>query len=154
MNDDSASEGIKAGPPPPEQPKATAATTIFGVPPHTFWFLVAFYLIAVAWGIREIWFWIPSAFDLLIAVTGAFCVATWAIIDARRRKRPIPMHSQAWFFLLAGVVVPGYVIGSRGWRGLGWLLLNSVCWYVLTTVVMHVGGLVVFGDDWLRAMGP
>ena len=42
---------------------------------------------------------------------------------------------------------------GRGWRGLGWLLLIAVCWYTLATVVMHAGGLIVFGDDWLRAMG-
>jgi hypothetical protein len=125
---------------------------MLGVPTHTFWFLAIFYVFAVAWGIRHIWYWVPSVVDLLMPVASAICLASWAIIDAKRRKRPIPLNSQAWFFLLAGIVVPGYVIWSRGWRGIGWVLLNLICWYMLTTVVMHAGGLMVFGEDWLRAM--
>ena len=122
MNNDSAAEGIVAGPPQPKQPAPLAPTTIYGMPAHTFWFLVAFYVIGIAWGIRHIWFWIPSAFDFLMMVAMAICLATWAIMDAKRRKRPIPMDSQAWFLLLAGVVVTGYFIWTRGWRGVGWLL--------------------------------
>ncbi len=153
MNDDSPSEAIMAGPPPSRPSIPPAPATVFGVAEHTFWFLVVFYFLAVAWGIREIWSWIPTVIDLLISIALALCAASWAIVDGKRRKRPIPMNSQAWFFLFAGLLVPGYVIWTRGWRGAGWLLDNSVCWYLLVVIVMHTGGLIVFGEDWLRAMG-
>jgi hypothetical protein len=120
---------------------------------HTLWFLVALYTLAIAWGVRNIHFWEPSRMDGVFPVALAIALGWWAIVDARRRRHPIPLLTRPWFFLVAGLLVPGYVIWSRRWNGLGWLALNGVLWYAVATVVMHVGGWLVFGDEWLRALG-
>jgi len=122
---------------------------------HTGWFLAVFYALAVVWGIRNIHFWQPSLLDLLVPIALAIALGCWALVDAKRRQQqqPIPILARPWFFLLAGFVVPGYVIWSRGWRGAGWVILHAGGWYGLATVIMHAGGTVVFGDEWWRAMG-
>ena len=60
----------------------------------------------------------------------------------------MPVLSKPWFFLFAGFVVPGYVIWSRGWRGVGWVLLHSVLWLVAVTVTYFFVYLLVFGPEW------
>jgi hypothetical protein len=45
------------------------------------------------------------------------------------------------------------MIWTRRIRGVVLVLGLVVSWYGLVTVVMHVGGLAVFGREWLRAMG-
>jgi hypothetical protein len=102
-------------------------------PVHTYCFLLAFCILAVIWGVRNVYHDKPSPIDLLVPVAMAFCMGTWSVLDARRRRNPIPRSAQAWFFLLAGVVVPCYIVWSRGWRGLGWLMLYAVLWLVLST---------------------
>jgi hypothetical protein len=78
----------------------------------------------------------------------AIALGWWALVDARGRHRPVPILTRPWFFLFAGLVVPGYVLWSRRWRGLAWLVLHTVGWFALATVVMNAGGLIVFGDAW------
>ncbi len=83
----------------------------------------------------------------------ALFLSLWAVADARQRQRPIPRSQQFWFFVLAGLVVPGYVIMTRGWRGAGWVVLHAVAWYGIATLTMHVTGYLYFGDAWWAAMG-
>jgi hypothetical protein len=123
-----------------------------GIGWNTCIFLVFFYLIAVANGLRSIWYWEHSPLDLLIPISLAFCLALWAFEDARRRKHPIPSLSKPWFLLLAFFVVPGYVIWSRRWRGVGWVALHAFCWTLLGSAVMMVGGIALFGPEWFRAI--
>jgi hypothetical protein len=59
------------------------------------------------------------------------------------------MLARPWFFVLAGLLVPGYVIWNRKWRGVGWVALNLSLWHALATAVMNGGGILVFGDRWL-----
>lgn len=120
---------------------------------HTLWFLLAFHGLAAAWGIRNIRYWEPSLLDLLAPFLLAIIFFWWSMADARRRHHAIPLLARPWFFLLAGLVVPGYVIWSRGWRGVGWVVLNAFVWYASAFIVMQAGGYLVYGDDWLRAMG-
>jgi hypothetical protein len=136
-----------------DDPMNIALAPASGIPWFTRIFLVFFYAIAIVSGVRNIWFWKHSALDLLIPVASALCLAIWALEDARRRKYRIPSLSKPWFFLLAGIVVPGYVIWSRGWRGLGWVVLHFVCWVLLEVITQQVGGTIVFGAEWCRAMG-
>ena len=119
---------------------------------HTCCFLVAFYLLAVVWGVRSIYRTQVSGLDLLVPATLLICLGSWAIMDARRRRHPIPVLTQQWFLLLAVLVVPGYVIWSRRWRGLGWIALHVVVWYTVATISLHVGGLAIYGQEWLRAL--
>jgi hypothetical protein len=105
---------------------------------HTRWFLVAWYALAVVWGIRMAWYWIPTRLDMLVSVASWVILSSWAIIDAKRRGRAIPLLSQQWFFLAVWLLVPGYVVWSRGWRGVGYLILHGVLWMVLANLVMYV----------------
>jgi hypothetical protein len=120
---------------------------------HTGCFVIALYSLAFEWGLRNIYFWQPSMIDLIFPVAFAIVLGWWAIVDARRRRHPIPLLARQWFFLLAGLLVPVYVIWSRGWHGVGWLVLHAVLWFVVATVVMFVGGVIVFGNEWLRGLG-
>jgi len=63
------------------------------------------------------------------------------------------MLAKTWFFVFAIVVVPGYVIWSRRWRGVGWLILLVVLWYILACASLLVGGLMIYGPEWLHALG-
>ena len=106
---------------------------------HLLWCLVAFYSLAVLSAARNVAvhvFGTPDAtrFDLLMQIGFAFCLASWAVFDARRRRQSIPLLLQPWFLMFALVSVPGYVVWTRGWRGVGWVLLHSVCWIGLTIV--------------------
>ena len=120
---------------------------------HTLCFLALLSLLAVAWGLRSIDQAEPSGLDLLSPIIINFSAGWWATVDARLRRRPIPMLSHAWFFLLAGLLVPAYVIWSRGWRGALWLLAIGFLWQVLATIVQLAGGTAMFGTEWLRAFG-
>jgi hypothetical protein len=128
-------------------PEATAGSF------HSGCFLVAFYLLAVVWGVRSIYRSEASGLDFLVPVSLSICLGSWAVVDARHRCHPIPMLSQSWFLLLAVLVVPGYVIWSRRWRGLGWLALQFVVWFTVAAISVHVGGLAIYGRGWLRALG-
>jgi hypothetical protein len=67
------------------------------------------------------------------------CSATgWCVVDARRRGRPLLPAVQLIALLLWFVAVPIYLLASRGWRGLGWALLNLVGLYV-TIFVTYFG---------------
>ncbi len=116
--------------------------------PKTRWFFLTFYALAIVWGVRHVQYWLPSLLDLLIPVALAICLGSWAISDARRRGRPIPFNARSWFFLLAVIVVPGYFIVSRGWRGIAWVAINSVAWFLLTAMTSIIGGLIAFGSEW------
>jgi hypothetical protein len=118
---------------------------------HTRLLLLFYYLLAELWGIRNIWYWEPSTLDYFVPIALAVALGWWAVVDAKRRGRPIPMVSQPWFVLLAMLLVPMYMIWSRRWRGVGYLALHAALWYALATATMHVGGIILFGKDWLRA---
>jgi hypothetical protein len=100
--------------------------------------LAAFYLLAVIGGGRSAYYWQPSHLDVLLNVTLVVVLSTWAIHDSMVHGRPIPLLARAWFVIAIGIVVPGYILWSRGWRGLGWLLLHAVGWYAVATGSMLV----------------
>ncbi len=112
-------------------------------------FCLAFYSLAVLWGVRSAVAPERSLSDIVFPMVLAICLCTWAIVDARHRQKPIPRSLRLWFFVLAGIVVPGYVIGTRGWKGLGWVVLHTVAWYALATVAMYVAGYLYWGDEWI-----
>lgn len=120
-------------------------------PRHTLRFLTAFYLLAVVWGVRSIRPDEPSGMDLLFPPVFALCLGWWAVVDARRRRHPIPLLSRSWFYFLAEPLVPLYVLWSRGWRGACWLVLNTVLWYAIVALVVLAGRFVVYGQAWPRS---
>ena len=93
--------------------------------------MVSFYLLGVMWGFRSAYYWERSLLDLLIPVATAFVMCWWAISDSIARGQPIPVLSRAWFLFAAGILVPCYVVWTRGWPGVGLVLFHSIAWYVV-----------------------
>lgn len=137
----------------PQDQPATPEPTRVRRSRHTLWFLIALYTLAFVWGVRNIYFWEPSRIDDVFPVGFAIVLGLWAIVDSCKRRHPIPLLSRQWFLLAAAIFVPGYVIWSRRWYGVGWLALHAVLWLMVATAVMHLGGLLVFGNRWLRGLG-
>lgn len=112
---------------------------------HTRWFLVVWYAFAVVWGIRLAWHWIPSRLDFFVPVALWIALSWWAVVDAKSRGRAMSLSSQQWFYLFGWLLVPAYVVGSRGWRGVGYLILHGVLWLVVANLVMYVAWWVAHG---------
>lgn len=117
---------------------------------HTKLFLLAFYVLAVLWGITNALAPEPARATFILSWGVAVSMGWWAIVDAKLRERPIPTSARAWFVLLAWIIVPIYIIWSRRWRGVGWVVVNGACWYLLTAIAMNVVGFSVFGENWAR----
>ncbi|HQU42023.1 MAG TPA: hypothetical protein PK867_04390 [Pirellulales bacterium] len=110
---------------------------------HTFWFLLAFYALAIVGGIRHAYSSKSSALDVLLPVADAIALGCWALADSKRRGHYIPMTARWWFVLLGVFVVPAYVIWSRGWRGWAWVAVNFVAWVGLSTLTAIVSEAVL-----------
>lgn len=93
-------------------------------------FLAAWYLCAPMDGIRSAAL-NESPLDLLVPLAITLPLAWWAIGDSRARGQPIPLLSRQWFLLAGTALVPAYVVWSRGWRGVGLVLLNAIAWLLL-----------------------
>jgi hypothetical protein len=107
--------------------------------------LAAFYGLAVVWGLRSVRPDEPSGLDLLVPLGLGLALGWWAVADARSRGKPIPMLARPWFFFAFGLLVPGYVIWTRRWRGAGLVLLNVAGYFALCTIVLNVVRAVVPG---------
>ena len=116
---------------------------------HTLYCLIGWYALAVVSGIRTI-STSDSLLDLLLPFAFAACLGSWVVADARRRGHAIPMLSQGWVYIFAIVVAPAYLVWSRKWRGVGWLLLNFVAWYAVAVASFLIAGRIMFGAAWLR----
>lgn len=64
--------------------------------------------------------------DATSTVAIALSLGWWASLDARIRGRSLPLILQHAIVLIWPVVVPCYVLCTRRWRGLGYLLLFFV----------------------------
>src|SRR5262249_25156951 len=104
--------------------------------------------LAAVWGAHSAVAPERQASDLLIRVSLALVLGIWATTDARRRKKPIPLSSQFWFFILSPIVVPGYVIVTRGWKGVILVLFHTVAGCTTAILAMPLAGWLYFGDDW------
>ena len=104
-------------------------------------FCLCFYGLAVHEGIRAGSASDSHPTDFLASATFGICICAWALTDARRRGQPIPYSLRIWFYWLAPVVVPGYILGTRGWRGLGYLVFHALAWIVLMLAAMMLTGL-------------
>jgi hypothetical protein len=83
--------------------------------------------------------------DTLLTFTLAVALGSWAVADSRARRRPIPLLARPWFFIFAGVLVPAYVVWTRGWRGAVWVAAHVVGWFVVALIAL-VAAVVVIGD--------
>jgi hypothetical protein len=56
----------------------------------------------------------------------ACTAAGWCVVDARRRGKPIVLAVQFIMLIFWSLAVPIYLIATRGWRGVGWVIVNSI----------------------------
>jgi len=118
---------------------------------HTVRFLAAFYALALVQGIRSLYYWEPSFLDLLVPIAFIIAFGWWAVVDASARGHPIPILARPWFFLFAWLLVPGYVIWSRGWWGVLWIVLSCFGWYALANATWLMLN-IALGDQTWRAI--
>ena len=83
---------------------------------------------------------------LLATASGGWCLA-----DASWRGNPMTWAVQLLTFLFWPVAVPVYLVASRGWRGLGWALLNAIA-FVITSVAARTAVLYLRWGS--AALGP
>jgi hypothetical protein len=135
---------VQLPPSPPTQPAAPPGRR------HTLWALLAFYAIAPLYAVAIVQERGDRGVDLFFGLVLNVILSCWAFADARRRGRPIPAMSRTWFFLFAWCMVPGYVIQTRGWRGVGWLALHGVVWVALGIATAVALELMTFAARGLR----
>ena len=110
------------------------------------WLLLGcFYGLAVLWGIRSAYAWQPTPLALLLPLAMCTILCTWTVSDSLARGHPIPLLARAWFFIAAGIAVPGYILWTRGWAGLVKLVLHSIAWYSLCLVALLIARIVLLG---------
>jgi hypothetical protein len=137
---------------PPEQTSDSPKRDVKAWMSPLVWFCLSFYAIAVYMGVRSTLITDGAAGDRVIGFVLSICLCAWALTDARQRQKPIPRSQAIWFAIFAGLVVPGYVIVTRGWKGLGWVIFHVVGLFVVSTLAMHVTGVIYFGSDWWQAL--
>ena len=120
--------------------------------PRTHYFVILFYATAAVWGVRSAYYWEPSHLDWIMTPIQALTLGWWAVTDARRRGRPMVWPARLAFVVLGGILAPIYFIWTRGWRGLGWVVLHAVGWWLVATVALHAAGSIAYGGAWWEAM--
>lgn len=136
-------------PPQETTPEVTPARWILD---PTVMFCAAFYTLAALSGWRST-IGDDGTARILINIALSLTLGLWATQDASRRGKPIPRSQQMWFLLFAIIVVPCYVILTRGWKGLGWVTLHALGWLVTSLVAMNVMGTIRYGAEWWN-FGP
>lgn len=111
------------------------------------WFLAAWYALAPMIGFSETFGLVSSRLMYLQTFGPSLCLAGWAITDSIRRRRPIPILSWDWYTLAAVVLVPLYVVRTRGVSGVGRVLLHAVLWYAMVWVGAVLAILLYFDGN-------
>lgn len=92
---------------------------------HRSLIVVAFYVAAALIGSTS-----ALSHNALVAYLGKFLLACtaaeWCLIDASYRGRPMTWSVQFLTLIFWSIAVPIYLIATRGWRGVGWVLLHGV----------------------------
>jgi hypothetical protein len=78
----------------------------------------------------------PSA-EKLARIAFSLPPAYWLIYDARLRRAFVPHVIQPVIVFLWILVVPVYLLSTRKWWGLGYLILHVVCTLVVSMVGYH-----------------
>lgn len=92
--------------------------------------IVAFYSAAAIFGLIQALSENGLA-HLLSSLLLACSAAGWCAADALRRGKSMPWAVKLLTFLFWPIAAPIYLIVSRGWRGVGWTLLNVLCIYAV-----------------------
>jgi hypothetical protein len=100
---------------------------------HRWLITVGFYVAAALTGVTDALS--NNALVYYLSATLLACSAGgWCAADASRSRNPMTWAVQLLTFLFWPIAVPIYLIVSRGWRGLGWLILNAVAVYATICV--------------------
>jgi hypothetical protein len=75
----------------------------------------------------------------------ACCATGWCVVDARQRGKPMLPIVKLLCLIFWTIAVPIYLIGSRGWRGAGWLLLHSIAMTLVFLVAFYAAQYAVWG---------
>ena len=91
---------------------------------------------------------LPPGVDYVSRAAFALIMAFWVTADARKRHRPLCYDYDGFVFFLWPVVVPVYLIRTRGWRALLTLLCFLGLWVVVLVAVSvtYAVGEFVFHD--------
>jgi len=76
--------------------------------------------------------------SLAVALAANVALGWWAIHDSVVRRQPIPLLSRNWFIAVPILLVPLYLIYSRGWWGVALIVGQFVVWVALLMAVVIV----------------
>ena len=71
---------------------------------------------------------LPKRAELIASFTLPFVVASWVMADARKRGRPLCYDYDSFVYLAWPVVVPVYLVQTRGVRAVLTLLCFAAIW--------------------------
>lgn len=80
------------------------------------------------------------------AILMASASAGWCLLDASWRGQPLTWAAQLLAYLFWPIAVPIYLISSRGWRGLGWALLNALASFAVSIVAHAAAKYLYWGS--------
>jgi hypothetical protein len=74
----------------------------------------------------------------------SFILSFWVTADARKRHHPLCYDYDSFVFFLWPVVVPVYLLRTRGWRA----LLTGLCFLGIWVVILGGFGVVWFVQEY------
>ena len=101
------------------------------------WLYACAHALAVFWQPDGV---LPPAAHRLSAAALSLVIADWVMADARKRHRPLCYDYDTLVFFLWPVVVPVYLVRTRGWRA----LLTGLCFLGIWVVMMVDFGVALF----------
>lgn len=102
--------------------------------------IVVLYGLAFFYGVSQVFRYSSGTLDLLGGILFAFVLTAWAVADSRRRGNPMVSIVRVLYLLFCPLSTFLYLVGTRGFWGVGWFLLNGVFLYAS----IAVGLLVMF----------
>jgi hypothetical protein len=125
-------------------PESNAATEMSTISDYRWWIVVAFYVSAALVGVTS-----ALSQNALVAYLGtllmACTAAEWCLIDSSYRGKPMTWSVQFLVFVFWSLAVPLYLIVTRGWRGVGWLLLHVAGMYAIVFSTYYLTSRLFWG---------
>jgi hypothetical protein len=107
--------------------------------------LVSLYAVAVAQGVHVAFRAEPSRADLLFAVVFPLLVVFAVVADSKIVRRQLPSIAPFLMLFSWSVAVPGYLVWTRGWRGLALV----VAFAVTVSLAYYVTAIAAYNFGWL-----
>ena len=110
------------------------------------WPTLLLWLYAFALSLVSIWHpegALPPGADLASRAAFFLILSFWVTADARKRHHPLCYDYDSFVFFLWPVVVPVYLLRTRGWRA----LLTGLCFLGIWVVMMVGLGVLFFVQE-------